>query len=111
MYASLERLKVLAESPLLERIEVIVVDDGSTDQTLRSYVSSPAREHGSLSQVAPAREYRSSLLLQDSEGDSSYPARWTEESRNPVLPVLPVLEGLKRRILYGINIVDTDPNS
>ena len=40
MYASLERLKVLAESPLLERIEVIVVDDGSTDQTLRSYVSS-----------------------------------------------------------------------
>jgi glycosyltransferase involved in cell wall biosynthesis len=33
VYASLERLKILAESPLLERIEVIVVDDGSTDQT------------------------------------------------------------------------------
>lgn len=31
--ASLERLKLLTESPLLERIEVIVVDDGSTDQT------------------------------------------------------------------------------
>lgn len=31
--ASLERLKILAESPLLERIEVIIVDDGSTDQT------------------------------------------------------------------------------
>ena len=31
--ASLERLKILAESPLLERVEVIVVDDGSTDQT------------------------------------------------------------------------------
>jgi glycosyltransferase involved in cell wall biosynthesis len=30
---SLERLKNLAESPLLERIQVIVVDDGSTDQT------------------------------------------------------------------------------
>jgi glycosyltransferase involved in cell wall biosynthesis len=30
---SLERLKILAESPLLDRIEVIVVDDGSTDQT------------------------------------------------------------------------------
>jgi len=30
---SLERLKVLAESPLLDRIEIIVVDDGSTDQT------------------------------------------------------------------------------
>jgi|SRR6516162_7338300 hypothetical protein len=33
VYASLERLKILAESQLLERIEVIVVDDGSTDQT------------------------------------------------------------------------------
>src|SRR5712692_11297354 len=30
---SLERLKVLAESTLLDRIEIIVVDDGSTDQT------------------------------------------------------------------------------
>jgi glycosyltransferase involved in cell wall biosynthesis len=30
---SLERLKVLAESPLLDRIQIIVVDDGSTDQT------------------------------------------------------------------------------
>ncbi len=31
--ASLERLRVLGESPLLERIRVIVVDDGSTDRT------------------------------------------------------------------------------
>ena len=31
--ASLERLRVLAESPLLERIQVIVVDDRSTDRT------------------------------------------------------------------------------
>ena len=30
---SLERLKILAESPLLDRIEIIVVDDGSTDDT------------------------------------------------------------------------------
>ena len=30
---SLERLQLLADSPLLGRIEVIVVDDGSTDQT------------------------------------------------------------------------------
>jgi glycosyltransferase involved in cell wall biosynthesis len=30
---SLERLKILVESPLLEHIEIIVVDDGSTDQT------------------------------------------------------------------------------
>src|SRR6516162_3483054 len=36
VYASLERLKILAESPLLERIDVIVVDDGSTDQTMTS---------------------------------------------------------------------------
>jgi glycosyltransferase involved in cell wall biosynthesis len=31
--ASLERLAALADSPLLERIQIIVVDDGSTDQT------------------------------------------------------------------------------
>src|SRR5258708_35616777 len=31
--ASLERLKLLGHSPLLDRVEVIVVDDGSTDQT------------------------------------------------------------------------------
>jgi glycosyltransferase involved in cell wall biosynthesis len=31
--ASLERLKLLDQSPLLERVEIIVVDDGSTDQT------------------------------------------------------------------------------
>src|SRR3984957_8762838 len=31
--ASLERLKLLADQPLLERVEVIVVDDGSTDRT------------------------------------------------------------------------------
>jgi len=31
--ASLERLKSLDQSPLLERVQVIVVDDGSTDQT------------------------------------------------------------------------------
>ena len=31
--ASLERLKTLIQSPLLDRIEIIVVDDGSSDQT------------------------------------------------------------------------------
>ena len=31
--ASLERLKLLAESELLDRVQVIVVDDGSSDQT------------------------------------------------------------------------------
>ncbi len=30
---SLERLKFLVDSPLLDRIQIIVVDDGSTDQT------------------------------------------------------------------------------
>jgi glycosyltransferase involved in cell wall biosynthesis len=31
--ASLERLKTLGQSPLLERVQIIVVDDGSTDRT------------------------------------------------------------------------------
>ena len=33
VYTSLERLKVLATTPVLERVEVIVVDDCSTDRT------------------------------------------------------------------------------
>src|SRR5260370_8870768 len=31
--ASLERLKPLGQSPLLDHVQIIVVDDGSTDQT------------------------------------------------------------------------------
>jgi glycosyltransferase involved in cell wall biosynthesis len=34
--SSLARLTVLAESPLIERIEVVVVDDGSSDQTAQA---------------------------------------------------------------------------
>jgi glycosyltransferase involved in cell wall biosynthesis len=47
--ASLERLKLLADSPLLERIEVIVVDDGSTDRSksvLREFESTEAAQPG-----------------------------------------------------------------
>jgi glycosyltransferase involved in cell wall biosynthesis len=47
--ASLERLKLLADSPLLERVEVIVVDDGSTDRTnsiLREMESAEAARPG-----------------------------------------------------------------
>ena len=42
---SLERLKFLADSSLLGRIQVIVLDDGSTDQTravLREFENSMA---------------------------------------------------------------------
>jgi glycosyltransferase involved in cell wall biosynthesis len=47
--ASLERLKLLADSPLLEHIEVIVVDDGSTDRTnaiLHDFESAEAANPG-----------------------------------------------------------------
>lgn len=46
--ASLERLKVLAESPRLERVQIIVVDDCSTDQTpevLQGFKESLAAEN------------------------------------------------------------------
>ena len=46
---SLERLKLLADSPLLEHIEVIVVDDGSTDRTnsiLREMESAESAQSG-----------------------------------------------------------------
>jgi glycosyltransferase involved in cell wall biosynthesis len=53
--ASLERLKLLADSPLLERIEVIVVDDGSTDRTnsiLREFESTEtAQPNGKLNWI------------------------------------------------------------
>ena len=48
---SLERLRVLAESPLLDRIQVIVVDDRSKDQTpevLRQFEESVANERGKI---------------------------------------------------------------
>jgi len=47
--ASLERLKQLADSPLLAHIEVIVVDDGSTDRTnsiLREMESTESAQPG-----------------------------------------------------------------
>ena len=47
--ASLERLKLLADSPLLAHIEVIVVDDGSTDRTnsiLREMESTESAQPG-----------------------------------------------------------------
>ena len=47
--ASLGRLKVLADSPLLERVQVIVVDDGSTDHTpqmLQAFKESLNNENG-----------------------------------------------------------------
>jgi len=49
---SLERLRVLAESPLLDRVQVIVVDDRSTDQTpevLRQFAEKVSNERGKIS--------------------------------------------------------------
>src|SRR5690348_13632117 len=46
--SSLARLAVLAECPLLERIEVVVVDDGSSDQTADTieHFRSELEQHG-----------------------------------------------------------------
>src|SRR5713226_6637356 len=47
--ASLDRLKVLASSPLLERVQIIVVDDCSRDQTaavLNAYRESVRQDAG-----------------------------------------------------------------
>src|SRR5271154_929746 len=60
--ASLARLDVLGESPLLERVRVIVVDDGSSD--------------GTADAIARFRESR------ESRGDSKFSWVWVRHEKN-----------------------------
>src|SRR6202453_3571129 len=60
--ASLERLEVLGESPLLEQIKVIVVDDGSSD--------------GTADAIARFRESR------DSPGKSKLSSTWLRHEKD-----------------------------
>src|SRR5258708_24707541 len=57
--ASLERLKPLGQSPLLDHVQIIVVDDGSTDQTGAVLGES----HFSLAEAAEAPARRREWLL------------------------------------------------
>jgi len=62
----------IAESPLLERIAVIIVDDGSTDQTpfvLREFERSTSAEQGKAAAIRTALQSATAELAVTHDAD------------------------------------------
>jgi glycosyltransferase involved in cell wall biosynthesis len=111
--ASLERLKILAQTPLLERVQVIIVDDCSTDQTpavLQEFKESLAanESRGRLQWIFVRHEknqgkggaIRTALKYADCELTVIHDADLEYHPRD-LLKMLPLFTGQEADAVYG----------